>query len=97
MYKKVKTAGKYFSIFHSKALKTFAQIGIFRFENKPSGNPGIWQSLVLSCLVLLFQPERRPQQQQQKKMPLINSSFSTKFPPQMGKNSPISCIPHCVL
>jgi hypothetical protein len=49
MYKKVKTAGKYFSIFHSKALKTFAQIGIFRFENKPSGNPGIWQSLVLSC------------------------------------------------
>jgi hypothetical protein len=30
---------KYINIFQSKALKKLTQIGIFLFENKPSGNP----------------------------------------------------------
>jgi hypothetical protein len=30
---------KYISIFQSKALKNFPKLGIFWFENKPSGSP----------------------------------------------------------
>jgi hypothetical protein len=39
VHKMFKMAIKYINFFQSKALQNFTQIGIFWFENKPSGNP----------------------------------------------------------
>jgi hypothetical protein len=33
---------KYINIFQSKALQHLPKLGIFLFENKPSGNPGMY-------------------------------------------------------